>query len=144
MRLLPLKSCFSLGRGNVKELLSYLTHFHKQNKVFQAVKEERSKVVGEPPRSRGRTGGQSGGGGAWRVEGIVPFATKHKDLCLASKGPGWRLACVFVVCRPGDRLSRRIIALLCDVPPGAEWRKVQCPELDRLPELLLCPGGRGF
>jgi hypothetical protein len=32
-------------------------------------------------------------------------------------------------CKRGDRLPRRIIALLCDVPPGAEWRKVQCPEL---------------
>ncbi len=47
-------------------------------------------------------------------------------------------------CRADDRLSRRIMDPLCDVPPGAEWRKVQCPELDRLPELLLCPGGRGF
>jgi hypothetical protein len=86
--------------------------------------------LGEPPRSRGRTGGHGGGGGGWRVEGGVPFATKHKNLCLASKGPGWRPACVFVVCRPGDRLPHRIIALLCDVPPQAEWRKVHYPELD--------------
>jgi hypothetical protein len=63
------------------------------------------------------------------VQGMGPYATKHKDLCLASKGPGWRLACVF--CKRDDRLSRRIMDPLCDVPPGAEWRKVPYPELDK-------------
>jgi hypothetical protein len=29
------------------------------------------------------------------VEGGVPFATKHKNLCLANKGTGRRPACVF-------------------------------------------------
>jgi hypothetical protein len=45
-------------------------------------------LSGSPRAAGGGRVGTAAAVGGWRVEGGVPFATKHKNLCLADKGTG--------------------------------------------------------